>query len=449
MIEDRVFQYGENIRFQFMWHFQMYCNYDCSYCTGTTHSTTKWFNTEESYYKTADAIIKISNMLKEYVPDMKQSAVLTGGEPTANPYMIDVIRYIREHIDKNKNTNIILTTNGFFGSDYAYECSELFDRITVSYHAEANDKQRNLVEQSFLLLDKLAKENKHRLKAVVCNMMLNDDPELYKINLNALELFRNNNVTDANMRLRTLERNNFQTGKHSIRPKASSNRVSGSKFGPKDDNYKHNYNHNELKKLYDDYDRTTQKKIIANSVVKTSTVEIKDHNIADKNEPDATALRTVDARPCCANTDTHIVMNDDSVTSTRMVTNRLYKGWKCSLAPFWLFVRQDEGNVYQQSACKVNAWSGMPHQPVCSIDSLDIHLDRLKYYFKNKQLPVVTCPVNICACGICSPKAPTLQGFTDNIHRVDNGRGKHLFEGWTAVDPIPEHRDKSPIKNDS
>lgn len=136
--------------FQVTWDTGRRCNYDCSYCPAHRHDNFSPHATLDDLIKNSDFVLEYINLYMTY-RDYKQASIsFTGGEPTVNPNFIPFAKYIREtYKQKYKDKyecSFALTSNGAMGEKMAVQVMENFDHITISYHAEADNKLKQQVK---------------------------------------------------------------------------------------------------------------------------------------------------------------------------------------------------------------------------------------------------------------------------------------------------------------
>jgi MoaA/NifB/PqqE/SkfB family radical SAM enzyme len=129
------------------WDLGRRCNYDCSYCPAHRHDNF-------SPHASLSELINTANFIFEYISTIAENRInkdfnisFTGGEPTVNPNFIKFAEYLtakkKEYTDLNLHLD--LTTNGAMSKTIADSVIEHFDYVTVSYHAESNNKLKQQV----------------------------------------------------------------------------------------------------------------------------------------------------------------------------------------------------------------------------------------------------------------------------------------------------------------
>lgn len=110
------------------WFIGKRCNFDCSYCSSTTHDNFS------PHIKLADALNFINN-LDRHCSSAKKKFKLnyTGGEPFVHPHIIKIL----EHCSKKENMyQQGLVTNGSLPLDVYQQAIKFLNNITISVHFE-------------------------------------------------------------------------------------------------------------------------------------------------------------------------------------------------------------------------------------------------------------------------------------------------------------------------
>ena len=137
--------------FQVTWDLGRRCNYDCTYCPTTRHDNFSPHATLEQLTRNADFLFEYVDLYMQYRDFKFASISFTGGEPTVNPKFIEFVQYLKNEYDnKYKNrwkANFALTSNGAMSEKMANAVMENMKHITVSYHAESDQKLKDQVRQ--------------------------------------------------------------------------------------------------------------------------------------------------------------------------------------------------------------------------------------------------------------------------------------------------------------
>lgn len=136
--------------FQVTWDLGRRCNYDCSYCPSHRHDNFSPHATLDELIKNSDFVLRYIDLYMTYRNYKRASISFTGGEPTVNPNFIPFIKYLKETYEskyKSKyDCSFALTSNGAMSEKMATQVMENFGHITISYHAEADERLKQQVK---------------------------------------------------------------------------------------------------------------------------------------------------------------------------------------------------------------------------------------------------------------------------------------------------------------
>lgn len=96
-------------------------------------------------------------------------------------------------------------------------------------------------------------------------------------------------------------------------------------------------------------------------------------------------------RACCGGLE--LCTNE---STTKYIPGNSFQGWHCSVNQYFLYIRQNTGEIFTNKDCKMNYEGGVG--PIGNLDNVEELLTR----------PVVTdivCKKSSCWCGLCAPKA--------------------------------------------
>lgn len=153
-----------------IWDLGRRCTYKCSYCDNyrsndwspiaTWEELTKSLHFIEEYCELYDFYRSPYKKKKDsysWRGEVEKTITFTGGEPTVNPRLFDLIDYGYEHLDPSFNFG--LTTNAAFSKARAEKIKNSRMIGTISYHAEADRKTKDLVVENILILKDKFKVN--------------------------------------------------------------------------------------------------------------------------------------------------------------------------------------------------------------------------------------------------------------------------------------------------
>ena len=135
-------------------------------------------------------------------------------------------------------------------------------------------------------------------------------------------------------------------------------------------------------------------------------------------------------RMCCGGRDLSCQTIDsekDEWEEIKFATNTNFKGWKCMINWFFLHIEQEKDLVFHHQTCRTSLNS--VEEPIGKVSEFPKIISKLKdYLYGNMEIPLITCPHDLCGCGMCVPKAK------------DEETARKLFHKYIkpAVEPIME-----------
>ena len=326
---------------QIAWESTLKCNLDCGYC-GDGHDNSTEHPAKSQCLDTVDFIF-------EYVKrkNIKQASLnIQGGESLFHPNILDILKYIKNKKEQHQfYMGIAFITNAVVGRRQWARASEYVDFYTISYHAEATTKQKNLVRQNILYC-------KEKDKNFHVSIMMH--PKLWDDCINMVDWCKQHNV----------KYNCRQIDHHWL-------------------DMRWNYNAEQSEYLIGR--KITNKDKLAHLLVKGLNM-------------------SATGRSCCSKRD----LCAGSCT-TNFVQNK-FKGWTCSVADNFLYIRQTTGEVFTNKDCRMNYEGNIgPIGYLNDVDSI----------YNSMHSDGIVCKKSSCWCGICAPKAKTREQF--NAMMVDIG----------------------------
>jgi organic radical activating enzyme len=135
-------------------------------------------------------------------------------------------------------------------------------------------------------------------------------------------------------------------------------------------------------------------------------------------------------RMCCGGRDIScqtVHSDKDQWDEIKFAKNTNFKGWKCMINWFFLHIEQEKDIVFHHQTCRTSLNS--VEEPIGKVSEFPKIISKLKdNLYGNMEIPYITCPHDLCGCGMCVPKAK------------DEETAKKLFHKYvkTAVEPIME-----------
>jgi MoaA/NifB/PqqE/SkfB family radical SAM enzyme len=338
-----------------VWDTGRRCNYDCSYCEATRHNNFSKPKPFEEFKKTFDFIkdwAGIYNLRRKNPSNPGIS--FTGGEPTANPNFWKLIDYIRSFPE---HYYLSLTTNGAWDKKYSKKIIENFGGVTVSYHAEADETLKKNVIRNI-------KELAQSTINLQVNVMLHVDywdetVQVYK-DLKEQGIICN------------------------LRPIGDGSIVRKGWFIDTDGRNR----------------RTSHEYTIEQQTWFWKEMGLKEipTNVSEGNQL---------GRKCCGNIPLEGKV-DGNWQPIKLIDTH-FKNWHCMVDWFFLYIDQETQNVYHHQTCK--AFYDNTTGPIGNLTNSDQILSELKERLSEPVIKSIVCPNTRCGCGMCVPKAQTLEDF--------------------------------------
>jgi molybdenum cofactor biosynthesis enzyme MoaA len=135
-------------------------------------------------------------------------------------------------------------------------------------------------------------------------------------------------------------------------------------------------------------------------------------------------------RMCCGGRDLScqtVHSEKDQWDEIRFAKNTNFQGWKCMINWFFLHIEQEKDIVFHHQTCRTSLNS--VEEPIGKVSEFPKIIDKVKgYLYGNMEIPLITCPHDLCGCGMCVPKAK------------DEETARKLFHKYVKypVEPIME-----------
>ena len=349
------------------WELTLKCNLDCSYCVNggpfAGHDTTADHPALEDCIKTIDFMFAYADLYMQRKPSWTRMVVLNvyGGESLFHPDIVEILKEIKKRHKKYQQQwplTVTCTTNGVVGQRLLNSVIEYVDEFTVSYHSETLPKQKQQI------LDNLAaiKANDKRLKVIVL-MHGNEQkwPELFSV----IDFCKQNNINYLPKQL--------------------------------DGDVNSNYNQSQIvwfKNLWNDK-TSTKAKEKQRDLISHKDFENKQTQLSDIG------------RACCGGR--LMCTNQDLKHNIFYIPDNNFQGWRCAVNWFFLFIRQDTGEIFSNKDCRMN-FDGTV-SPLGYLNRWQELLNETEARLEKETLPAMTCAKSRCLCGLCAPKAQSEEEF--------------------------------------
>lgn len=345
----------------------MKCNLDCSYCPKGTyggHDNSTAHPPLADCLQTVDFMFDYVDLYMSRKPKGIRSVILNiyGGESLHYPDIVTVLEAVRKRHEAFKDSwklTVTTTTNAIIAEKKFKKIIPLIDEFTCSYHSGNTDKQKQQFKNNLLLI----KQHGVRQKCVV---LMHPEPELFD---------------DANQMIDWLKTNDI-------------------KFLPRqldsswEDILEFNYKKEQVvwfDKLYSEKSYQAQPKIVDSEEV---------NNMGDNG------------RACCGGR--QLCQDGDFKTRHFFVNNR-FPDWHCSVNHFFLYIKQLTGELFFNKDCKMNLNNEIG--PIGSLSDVKKLLTTTQDQLTNNTMPVIQCKKSQCFCGLCAPKAKTLEDYNSMMRK--------------------------------
>jgi hypothetical protein len=311
--------------------------------------------------KTIDLMYEYVDVYQQYKKSWLQSVVLNvyGGESLFHPNIVEILEQARErHKKYNWNLTITCTTNLVVGSNLLHRIVDLVDEFTVSIHSEALPKQQQQTLDNLLYL----KEKNKRVKAII---VMHNDPKYWDICLELADFCRTHNISHFTKAL---------------------------------DNTEPEWSYNQEQQTY-------FKMYRLNQTVDKSKDRLK--NLMDSSTHSSSVNSIKTGRSCCAGR--CLSTNNNLKESIAFVPKQGFKDWYCTVNWYFLYISQLTELVYHNKDCQMTFDDTVG--PLCTLDDLPSHIKNLRENLALNTLPTIKCIKNICLCGICAPKADSIESL--------------------------------------
>jgi hypothetical protein len=348
---------NNRITFLLDWELTMKCNLDCSYCGtglyGGHDNSTKHPPILECL-AALDFMFAYVDLYMNTKPKGIQYVILNvyGGESLHHPDIVDILSQIRTKYQPYADRwhlTVTTTTNAIISNKKLKQIIPFIDEFTVSYHAENTDKQKQQFRDNVLTIANTFKRQK-------CIVMMS--PSHFQNATDMIEWLTQNNI----------------------------------KMLPKqvDGNVNVIYNQSQVQWFNKFYDSKTFGQP-ASLLQDASLGHLTLTNIG---------------RACCGGRQTCANQN---YKQRHVYVENKFPDWYCSVNHFFLFVKQVNGEIYVNKDCKMN-FDGTVG-PIGNLSDTKKILSILQNQLDNNSLPVIQCKKYKCLCGICAPKAKSLETY--------------------------------------
>lgn len=342
------------------WEVTLRCNLDCSYCNEWGHNNKTAHPELERCKKTIDFMFEYVDLYMQHKAKWTKSVVLNiyGGESLFHPdieeiYKLLTLKYKENYADKWPLT-VNTTTNLVAGKNLLGKLLPYIDNWVVSYHTEANEKQKKQVKDNLLFL---------KLKDANIKVTVLMNPSKFEDAITMIDFCEENKISYLPRQLDQLE---------------------GSE--------RFNYNKDQINWFNNFYKSKTYK---------AEALHIEENDNTDLSQ---------EGRACCGGR--QFCSNKNYKQREFFISNR-FTNWSCSVNWFFLYIKQQTGNIYNNKDCRMRFDN--TEGPIGTIDQADKLIADLKHWLETNSMPVIKCAKSSCWCGMCAPKAENIETFHEII----------------------------------
>lgn len=360
---------SNRITFLLDWELTLKCNLDCSYCdTGIYggHDNSIPHPPLAQCLKTIDFMFEYVDLYMRQKPKGIKYVILNvyGGESLYHPDIVEILATCRQRYQERYQTawhlTITTTTNAIVSEKQIDKIIPLIDEFTCSYHTENTDKQKQQFKSNLVKIKSAGK----RLKVI---SLMHAEPELFA---DAQSLGDWCNANQIRVLHRQLD-----------------HEVKKTQF---------NYNAQQVK-WFDSIYQTKSFNTQPSVELKVVGEKI---DLADSG------------RACCGGRQ---VCKDNNQRERHFFVENKFPDWFCSVNEFFLFIKQVNGEIYVNKDCKMNFNGEVA--PIGTLDNAETLLDWTRDNLTNRTMPVIQCKKSRCLCGLCAPKAKSLETFNSIMRK--------------------------------
>lgn len=354
---------NNRITFLLDWELTMKCNLDCSYCgTGLYggHENSTSHPSLQSCLSALDFMFAYVDLYMSTKPQGIRHVILNvyGGESLHHPDIVEILSEIKtkyKTYSDNWHLTVTTTTNAIVSDKKLKKIIPYIDEFTVSYHCEASEKQKQQFKNNLLMIKQAGKRQK-------CVVLMHQQPDLFEDSQHMIAWLEQNTI---NFLPRQLDGSNLITNSERI------------------------YQQQQVKW----FDKMYKEKTFGHDTT----------NVLDITKD--TTLTNV-GRACCGGRQLCL---DTNYKERQFYIQNKFPDWYCSVNHFFLFVKQITGEIFVNKDCKMNFEGNVG--PIGNLKDPQVLLKTLQNHLATNSLPIIQCKKTTCLCGLCAPKAKSLDTY--------------------------------------
>jgi len=177
------------------WELTKLCNLDCSYCaTGIEggHDNTTQHPLLSDCLDSIDFMYQYVDLYMQHRKPNQRKVILNiyGEESLFHPEIVEILKQVHERYQQYSNSwhlTVTCTTNAVIGQNLLEKILPFIDEFTVTFHAEALEKQR---QQCLANLNSIHQ----RAVRVKCVVLMHNDATMWMRCLDAIEFCKQHNI---------------------------------------------------------------------------------------------------------------------------------------------------------------------------------------------------------------------------------------------------------------
>lgn len=354
--------------FMIDWELTMKCNLDCDYCPSGLYgghlNSTKHPPLNECLNAIDFMFSYVDHYMKTKPTGIRQVIInVYGGEGLYHPHIEEILRALKDKHQAYKDSwllTVTSTTNAIVSEKKLNSVIPYIDEFTVSYHSQNTEKHKEQFRNNLLSIARANKRQK-------CIVMMHPNEEYFQDACNMIEWLKANNIRYL--------------------PKQIDDRGSVDKF---------KYHFHQIQWFENLY---SAKSYNASSVVLTK----------DKDQKIDLAKQ---GRPCCGGRQ---LCKDSNYRTREYYVDNRFPDWYCSVDHFFLYIKQLTGEIFVNKDCRMN-YRGEVGPIANLLDTQDL-LEFVKNNVETNTFPIIRCKKKECLCGLCAPKAQTLDEYQTIINK--------------------------------
>lgn len=335
----------------------MKCNLDCSYCPSELYGG----HDNSTSHPELEKCLKTIDFMYQYIDRSMQTRVtgirhvvlnVYGGESLHHPNIEEILKQVRvrhEPYSSRWSLTVTTTTNLVINHRKLSNILPYIDEFTASYHTEASDRQKQQFKSNILTI-------KNSGTKIKCIVLMHAEAELFE---------------DAQQQIAWCQANDVR-----YLPRQLDHFEAETQF---------NYDQQQVIWFNKEYKRRSYnvETILPETALQQETVDL-----------------ALVGRSCCGGR--QLCSNQNYKERQAFVNNR-FVDWYCSVDQFFLYIKQVTGEVFVNKDCKMNYEGKMG--PIGTLDNAQALIDACG------STPVIQCKKWRCYCGLCAPKAQSLEEY--------------------------------------